>query len=67
MHNCGQYGLDPFYYSSYEEEYWCLTLLESSWRNGFDISQLTSMVAIDLQKPYAKTKVGESYTCIDVY
>jgi hypothetical protein len=25
------------------------------------------MVAIGLQKPYAKTEVGESCTCIDVY
>ncbi len=32
--------------------------------NWFRISQLTSMVAIDFQKPYAKMEVGESCTCM---
>ncbi len=41
----------------------CLTLFDPSQRNWFRKSQLTSMVAIDLQKPYAKTKLGK-YTCM---
>ncbi len=34
--------------------YNCLTFLNLSQRNWFHISQPTSMVAIGLQKPYAK-------------
>jgi hypothetical protein len=53
-----------------------LALLDSSRRNWFCKSQLKSMVAIGLQnwrncmvaiglqKPYAKTKVGESCSCM---
>jgi hypothetical protein len=36
---------------------------DPSQRNWFRKSQLTSMVVIDLQKPYAKTKLGEC-TCM---
>ncbi len=41
-----------------------LAVVDPSRGNWFHISQLTSMVAIDLQKPYAKMEVGESYTCM---
>jgi hypothetical protein len=37
--------------------------LNPSWRNWFRKSQLTSMVALGLRKPYAQTKAGESGTC----
>jgi hypothetical protein len=38
----------------------CLSVLNLSQSHWFRKSQLTSMVAIGLQKPYAKMKVGES-------
>ncbi len=41
----------------------CLALFDLSRRNWFHKSLLTSMVAIGLWKPYAKTKVGECITC----
>jgi hypothetical protein len=41
---------------------YCLALLDPSQRNWFCKSQLTSIVAIGLCKPYAKTKVGDSCT-----
>ncbi len=41
-----------------------VTLLNPSWRNRFRKCQLTSMVALGLRRPYAKTKVGESCTCL---
>jgi hypothetical protein len=43
---------------------YCLALLDPSQRNWFCKSLPTSMVAIGLCKPYAKTKVGESCTCM---
>ncbi len=48
---------------SYIQSY-CLALLDSSQSNWFGKSQLTSLVAIGLQQPYAKTKVGESCSCM---
>jgi hypothetical protein len=42
----------------------CLALLDLSQRKRFCKSQLTSIVAIGLQKPYDKTKVGKSCTCM---
>ncbi len=38
----------------------CLALLNLGQKNWFRKSQLMSMVAIGLGKPYAKTKVGKS-------
>ncbi len=40
----------------------CLALFDPSQRNCFRKSQLTSVVAIGLQKPFAKMKVGEFCT-----
>jgi hypothetical protein len=42
----------------------CLDLLNPSQRYWIRKSQLTSMMTIGLQKPYAKTLVGESCTFI---
>jgi hypothetical protein len=42
----------------------CLALLSPSQRNWFRKSHLMSMVAIGLQKLYAKIKVGKSCTCM---
>jgi hypothetical protein len=42
----------------------CLALVNPTGRNWFRKSQLTSKVAIVLCKPYAKTKVGKSWTCM---
>jgi hypothetical protein len=48
----------------YRSQRFCIFLLDPSWRNWFRISQLTSMVAIGLQKANAKTEVGKSCTCV---
>jgi hypothetical protein len=42
----------------------CLALLLPRRRNSFRKSQQTSLVAIGLQKPYAKTNVGKSCACM---
>ncbi len=44
--------------------YYCLAFLDLNWTNWFRKSQLMSMVAKGLRKPYAKTKVVESCTCM---
>ncbi len=44
----------------------CLILLDPSRRNWCHKSQLTSLVAISLQKPYAKTKVDDLYFYAEV-
>ncbi len=37
------------------------------WRFGFRVSWLTNIVAIDLQKPYAKSESGANLVMYDVY
>ncbi len=57
-------GLTSLFCTACETHIKCLALFDFSWRNWFCKSQLMSMVAIGLQKPYAKTKVGMSCTCM---
>jgi hypothetical protein len=62
--NLGRFLRKVGVFSNKEAVITCLTLLNPVWRNWFCKFQLISLVAIGLRKPYAKTKVGESDTCM---